>query len=175
MCKFTWSQVMEHEALIRKCAASMVSIYHIEFDDIYNHLCMTFYDKARKCPKMISEGDGYIYTALKNEVKTWMRHGASEYTFSDVSPRVCLFAQDSEGNDIESTLSDKAIAFTLDHIDDECRELVKAILENYDDLTARAKRTGINVAALAAKLGRPKTSVYKDMERLRAKLAPVMA
>lgn len=175
-----WKKVVEHEPLIRKCAASMVRIYHADFDELYNHLALALFDKATQLPGLLSKGDAYIFTCLKNEIRSYMRAGMNEATFSDVSPKQSACVTDDDVRERVQLAED--IRFVLEHLDAECRELVQAILDN-GDLIRQSRRTRkdrpnrkmINVNALASKLGRPKSSVYKDIARLRSKLAPSLA
>jgi len=184
MCNELWTRLMELQPLIRKCARRIAWQYDEDADEIMSRMMSTLTDKAVQTPSLLDRPDVYLAQIAKNAIHRYYQH-----LFGWKLQRHMIALDDIELADDEDVTDDlerqeriEAVRFALEHMDDECRELVRAILDN-DDLirNSRCKRSDrpcrnmINVSALARRMGRPGRSVARDVSRLRSKLASSLA
>lgn len=167
-----WNRIMELQPVIRKCAVKMAFVYDEDAGDLEHDMMLALLDKSRVNPTLLDKPLAYIFQTLKNLIHSAHRSKVETFSLDDE-----LVACDDEADDnLERQERIESVRLVLDHMDDECRVVVKAILESGDLVRDnRRSRNLINVSAMADRVGRPKRSVYRDVSRLRSKLATSLA
>lgn len=168
-----WNRIMELQPVIRKCAVKMAFVYDEDAGDLEHDMMLALLDKSRVNPTLLDKPTAYIFQTLKNLIHSAHRSKVETFSLDDE----LVACDDEAGDDLERQERIKSVRFVLEHMDDECRAVVKAILESGDLVrnSRRSSRNLINVSAVADRMGRPKTSVYRDVSRLRSKLATSLA
>jgi hypothetical protein len=170
-----WNRIMELQPLIRKCAVKMAFVYDEDAGDLEHDMMLALLDKSRSNPALLDKPTAYIFQTLKNLIHSAHRSKIEEYSLDDDFGWASTSSADLVAcDDLESI---EEIRFVLDHMNAECRELVKAILDNWDLVrdsqhkrNDRPCRNIINASALAGIVGRPERSVRRDVSRIRSKL-----
>jgi RNA polymerase sigma factor (sigma-70 family) len=176
-----WNQIVELEPVIVKCARRMASIYNDseDADELADHARMALIEKARRIPQLLSQSNTYIFQVIKNEIHSYYRRLLGyrlQYHVTSLSDLDEMLPGDDDA--LDSSERAEAVRSALAGLDDECRELVNAILDNANaDLIRDGDRSRgmVNVSALAERMGKQTRSIYRDVSRLRSKLAMVIA
>jgi RNA polymerase sigma factor (sigma-70 family) len=167
-----WNRIMELQPLIHRCAVKMAFIYDEDAGNLEHDMMLALLDKSRANPTLLDKPAAYIFQTLKNLIHSAHRSKVETSSLDDE----LVACDDEAGDNLERQDRIESVRFVLEHLDDECRAVVRAILESGDLVRdSRHSRNLINVSAMADRMGRPKTSVYRDVSRLRSKLASSLA
>lgn len=170
-----WNKVIELEPVINSAARRMAAVYDDDAAELAGRMRMALIEKARKLPKLLSLGNGYIFRVLVNETHSYYRRlfgSHLQYHVSSLDDLDDLLPGDDDALDTSERA--EAVRQAIECMDDECRALAQAIMASGDELT-RYAHGGVNVNALARKVGKPKSTVYNDIARLRVQLAVAIA
>jgi hypothetical protein len=181
-----WNRIMELQPVIHRCARYLSRVYDEDVDELESRMTAALAEKALQNPDILNPGiycNTGIAIIIKNEIHNYYRHLFGwKLQRSIVSLDTLELVDDNADVDLERQERIEAVRFVLDNMDHECRELIKAILDN-DDLIrdSRRKRDDrpcrnmINVSALAERMGKPKRSVARKVSELRSELVESLA
>jgi DNA-directed RNA polymerase specialized sigma24 family protein len=175
--KEMWNRIIELEPVINSAARRMAAVYDDDAGELSDRMRMALIEKARQVPRILSQGNGYIFRTLTNEIHSYYRKlfgSKLQYHISSLDDLDEMIPGDDDSDSLDRSERSEAVRQSIEMMDDECQALVEAILKSGDELT-RYAHGGVNVNALARKVGRPKSSVYGDMARLRVQLAVAIA
>ncbi len=170
-----WGKIVELEPVITSAARRMAYVYDEDASELAGRMRLALIEKARQIPQLLSKGNGYIFRTLVNETHSYYRRlfgSHLQYHVSSLDDLDELLPGDDDTLDTSERA--EAVRQAFECMDDECRALAKAIMDSGDDLM-RYAHGGVNVNALARKIGRPKSTLYNEMARLRVQLAVAIA
>ena len=166
-----WNRIIELEPVINSAARRMAVVYDEDASELAGRMRMALIEKARQLPKLLSQGNGYIFRTLTNEIHSYYRKlfgSKLQYHISSIDDLDEMLPGDDDSLDTSERA--EAVRQAIETMDDECRALVEAILKSGDELD-RYAHGGVNVNALARRMGKPKSTVYTDIARMRVRLA----
>ena len=170
-----WNKIVELEPVISSAARRMAAVYDEDAGELAGRMRMALIEKARKLPNLLTQANGYIFRTLVNETHSYYRKLFGSHLQYHVSSLDDIDEYlPGDGDDLDTSERAEAVRQALALLDDDCRALAQAIMASGEDLE-RYAHSGVNVNALARKLGTPKSTVYNEMARLRVQLAVAIA
>ncbi len=179
-----WKRIVELEPVIAKCARRMGWIYQADASEIANQMRLALAEKARRTPRLLHKPESYIFHALCNVIHSSFRHqfGANlQYQLSYLHESISDDQQADMLDNLDRMARIEAVRDALENSGDEMRQMVQAIMTNFDDVVRQRKpwrgvtRLPLNVNELARKMRMPKSRIYEMVHDLQDALAPVLA